>query len=226
MGDIRIGGQFHHLRIHHNKFDVIGIRLINNTHDQRIDTHRFTRAGRPCHEHMGHFGNICDNSLAANVLSHSKGQIGLGALKFPALQQFTKSHHIPFGIRHLDAHCRLAGDRRLDPYIRSRQAQLDIIRKSGDAADFYSLLRHQLIPGDARSAAHISHLHLDAKTFQCSLKFGCCIDQVLIAETFIPRLGLGEKIQRRNYIRIFLLEFWFLDLFLDLLNLRLMILHF
>ena len=115
---------------------------------------------------MGHLGNIRDHHLAGNVLSHRKRKIGREVLKFFAFQKITQGNHGVFFIRHLNPNCRFSGDRRLNPDIRCRQVQFNIIRKPYNLADFNPLLRLQFKPGNRRPLADIRDHHPDAKSLQ------------------------------------------------------------
>jgi len=50
MRNAVIDTQFHDLRIHHDQLHIIRMRLVQNTHDQRIDTYRLSGSCRSCHK--------------------------------------------------------------------------------------------------------------------------------------------------------------------------------
>ena len=79
MGDTVVYAQLYNLGIHHDKFNVIGVCFINDTHNQSIDADGFTGARSACDQQMRHLCNVRHHNLAADVLSHRKSQTGFMA---------------------------------------------------------------------------------------------------------------------------------------------------
>ena len=85
MRNAVIDTQFHDLRIHHDQFHIIRMRLVQNTHDQRINAYGLTGTGSSGDQHMRHLGNIRHHSLACDILTYGKCNIGIKLLKLFAL---------------------------------------------------------------------------------------------------------------------------------------------
>ena len=171
MGDAVVDAELHHLGVHHDQLHVLRFGLEDNTHDQRVDTHGFTGAGGARDQKVGHLADVRHHHLAADVLTHRKGQTGLVVLEIVGLQQFPQINHVVFLVRHLDAHGGFAGDGGLDADVRGCQVQLDVVGQTHDLADLHALLRQQLVAGHRRSAADIGHGHAHAEVAQGLLQF-------------------------------------------------------
>ena len=70
--DTVINTQFHNLRINHNQLDLFGVRLVEDAHDDRVDTYGFTGTRRTGNQKMRHLGNIRHRHLSADVLSDTE----------------------------------------------------------------------------------------------------------------------------------------------------------
>ena len=216
MGDSVIYTEFHHLGVHHNHLHVLWFGLEDNTHNQGVDAYRLTGASGACNKQMGHLSYVRHHHLPADILAHSKGQTGLVVFKSLRLQQIPQVHHIILFVRHLDSHCRLAGDGCFYTDVRSSQAQLDIIGQSHYLADLHALFRQKLIPGHGRAAADVSDRHAHPEIVQGLLQlYGSGL-------VLIPREGsgiLGPLLkQGGGREHVFLLDRLFL--FLDFLGHR------
>ena len=80
MRNAVIHTQFYNLRVYHDQFYIIRMCLVQNTHDQSINTYGFTGTGSSGDQHMGHLGNIRYYRLASNILTYGKSYVGI---KFP-----------------------------------------------------------------------------------------------------------------------------------------------
>ncbi len=72
MRDSVIDTQFHHLGVDHDKLHLIRLRLIQDTHDQCIDTHRFTGTCSAGNQYVRHLADIRHYRLPADILAHRK----------------------------------------------------------------------------------------------------------------------------------------------------------
>ena len=66
--------QLYHLWIHHDQLHLIWLRLIENTHDQSIDTHRFPRSCSTGNQQMWHLTYICDNCFPSDIFTDGKSK--------------------------------------------------------------------------------------------------------------------------------------------------------
>lgn len=70
--DAVIDTQFHNLRINHNQLDLFGVRLVEDAHDNRVDTYGLTGTRRTGNQKMRHLGNVRHRHLSADVLSDAE----------------------------------------------------------------------------------------------------------------------------------------------------------
>ena len=214
MGDSVVDAQLYHLGVYHNQLHIGRIRLVNNTHDQCIDTDGLTGAGSACNQKMRHLCNIRNNHLTADILSHRKSQTGFVAAEGFGFKKFTQINNVVFLIRHLNPHCGFSGNRSLDPDICRCKTQLDIISQRNDLADLYALFRKEFITGNRRTAADIRHSNAYTEIMKGLLKLDRCGLKFIFRKSGIMH-RLFQQIRRREYIFLF-----FLYLFMDLLSHR------
>ena len=155
MRDPVINRKLHHLGVDHDQLHILRRGSVDQAHDHGVDAHGLTGAGLAGDQKMGHFCQIRHHRLAADVLSHGKGQAGGVLPDLRALQKLPQIHNAVDLIGDLDAHSRLSGDGSLDPDVGGRQVELDIVGQGLDLADLHSLLRMELIPGHSGPAADI-----------------------------------------------------------------------
>ena len=82
MWDSIVNTKFYYLRVNHKKLDLIRIRLVQNTHNDRIDTDGFTGPGRTGDQKMRHLGNIRHLRSSRYVFTDCKADLRLGFFKF------------------------------------------------------------------------------------------------------------------------------------------------
>ncbi len=196
-----IDTQLHHLRIYHDHLDVFRLRLIQNTHNDCIDTDRLTGTGSSRDQHMGHFGDIRHHDLAADVFTHRKSEVGGELPELFGLHQFPERHCRILLVRYFYADGRFARYRRLDADIRSGQIQLDIVGQTDDLADLDSLLRLHLVAGDRRPLTDVRDGDLDAECSQRLLQMHGRLLQLSGRISAVVVLCLGQKLVGGELIR-------------------------
>ena len=87
MRNASIGLELNLFGVNKNELNVARTCLIENTHNNTVDTYGFTRTGSTCNKHMGHLSDIEINGITANVLTESRGQ---NALLFGKLGSINK----------------------------------------------------------------------------------------------------------------------------------------
>ena len=117
MGNAVICTQLYHLRIDHDKLHLIRRRLIQKTHDQRVDTDRFTGTGSSGNQKMGHLGNIRHHDFTCNIFAHRKGQFRLMALEFLGGNQLPERYDGILRIGNLNTHGCFSRNRRFNSHI-------------------------------------------------------------------------------------------------------------
>ena len=67
MGQVVVHREFDHLRIHHQKPEMLGGVFVDQAADDRVDGHRLAGARGPRDQQVGHLGQIGDHRLALEV---------------------------------------------------------------------------------------------------------------------------------------------------------------
>ena len=156
MGHSVVARQFHALGINHDQFQVVGRVQQQQPGDDAVHAHRFTGAGGPGDEQMGHGRQIGGDGLAGHILPQTNGQ---GRL-FGDFVEVFRFHHVTQGderfgrVGHFDAHVAFAGNRRLDADGTGLQRQGQVVGQPGDFADF---------DFGAFPAAHVQVVGFDAE---------------------------------------------------------------
>ena len=170
MRDSVVNAEFYYLGVNHNEFNIIGMSLVKNTHNDSVDTHGFTGTCSSRNQHMGHFCNVCYYHLSGYILSHCKGNIGRKIPKLLALQKISQCHGRIFLIGNLNTNCSFSRNRCFYSNVGRRQIQLDIIRKAHNFGHLYTLLRLQLITGNTGALTNICNCYLDTEGIQSLLE--------------------------------------------------------
>ena len=76
MRDTIIYTELYDLRVYHDKLDILRICLVDDAHDDGIDTDRLTGACSTRDQKMRHLGDIGHHNLTADILADCKGQTG------------------------------------------------------------------------------------------------------------------------------------------------------
>ena len=117
MRDSIVYTEFYYFRVDHDQLDILRICLIENTHNDRIDTYRLSGSGCSRDQKVWHLGNICYDHLACNIFSCGKCDIGRMFFKFFRFDQLTKCYGYILFVRYFDTNRRFSGDRCLDTDI-------------------------------------------------------------------------------------------------------------
>ena len=64
--------ELNHFRVNKNQFHLFRVCLVDNTHNQCIDTHGFTGSCRAGDKEVRHLCNVSHNHFSGNVFSHCK----------------------------------------------------------------------------------------------------------------------------------------------------------
>ena len=163
MRDPVVDTQLDHLGVDHDHLDFVGRSLVEDAHDDRVDTDGFTGSGRARDQEVGHLGDIRDHRVAAYVFTDRKSETALGASEFLCLQNIPQIDDRGVLVGHFDADGGLSGDRSLNSDVDGGQRQLDVVGQIHDPADLDALLRLHLISRDRGALADIRHRHVDAE---------------------------------------------------------------
>ena len=170
MRDPVVDVKLHDLGIDHDQLHFVGRRLVQNAHDDRVDADRLAGTRRAGDEQVRHPGDIRHDCLAAQISADGKRELALGIPEFLGFQDIPQGDDGGVPVGHFDPDGGFPGDRRLDPDIDRRQAELDVIGKAYDLAHLDALFGLKLISCDGRSLADIGDRNIDAECPERLLK--------------------------------------------------------
>ncbi len=153
MRDSIIYGKFQHLGVDHDQAALIRCQLVKQRQDHGVDRHGFARTGGSCDQQMGHFGEVGDHAVAANILTKRQRQRMRAVAKIARGENFTQDNFFAFVVWQLDTdHC-AAGHGR-NPRRERRHRPGDIISQTDNPACLQAGCRFQFIHGDNGTGAH------------------------------------------------------------------------
>ena len=132
---------------------------------------------------MRHFSYICNDTVTCNIPSERNGELAFGTIKFHRIDDFTHGNYVGLLVRHLDAH---AGGGKI---------QGEIVRKTGDPADFDACRWLQFISRDRRTTADIQNTHLHAKAFERLYKK---LSVSVLLSAYVHVSGSARRTQKPN----------------------------
>ena len=105
MRDAAVNTKFDHLRVDHDKFNLVRPGLVQETEDQRVHADRFAGTGGSRNQHVRQLCDIAHDALAAYILADGKGQTRFCRLKAGRLQNGAQIDRADDLVRHLNADC-------------------------------------------------------------------------------------------------------------------------
>ncbi len=166
MGNAVIGGQLHHLRVHHDKAHVLRAGFIQQADDQGVGADGFAGAGGAGNQHVGQPGDVAHNVLVADVSPHREGHGGAVLQEGAGLDHIPDQHRGNRLVGHLDAHHGDLVRNRRDPDAACPQGQSDVVRQIGHLVQLHALLQRKFVPGNGWSADHVPRRGVHAEAAQ------------------------------------------------------------
>ena len=163
VGDAVIGGQLHHLGVHHDEPNFLRSGFIQQAHNKGVGANRLAGAGGAGNKYMGELGDVSDDAVAADVLAHGESHGGLVPGKLTGFNDIPDAHRGHGTVGHLNAHGRYLARHRSHTHAAYTQSQRDVIGKIGDLGELHALRLRELIPGDAGTANHLPGLRIHAE---------------------------------------------------------------
>src|SRR5450830_543271 len=161
-----VDGHFQHLRIDQYQTHIIGVRLVEQRQNGRVNTHRFTGTSGTGHQQVGHLGQVGYHRLAGNILAQRNRQAGHAIVVDLGAQDFRQAHDLALGVWQLQSHVILAGYSFHYAYRRQRQGTGQVARQSHDLATLYAGRRFNFITRDHRAGVSGHYLGIHAKVRQ------------------------------------------------------------
>ncbi len=119
--------QLHALGVHHDEPQRFSSILIQQAHDNGIDTHSFSRARCPCDQEMRHARQIRDPDFATDVFSQSEHHVMRAARKFCAFEQLFAGDERGLLVWHFNPDQRFSGNWRFNADGMRGQGQCQIV---------------------------------------------------------------------------------------------------
>ncbi len=162
-----VDGEFQHFRVDHDDPHVLGRRGVEEGKDHGVDGNRFPRAGRACHQQVGHAGQVGHHRRAGDVLAQGHGKLHLAAMELFRGEYLPEGNHFPLAVRYLDPHDSLAGDGGNDADRKRLERHGEVIGKAGDAVDLDAGAGRVFEHGDDRAGAYLHHfaIHIEIQQF-------------------------------------------------------------
>ena len=197
--DAVVDPQLHHLRVDHDKADLIGAGLVQQAQDQGVHAHGFTGAGGTGNKHVGQLCDVAHDAVAADVLADGKAELGLGILELGRFDDIPQIHGTHQFVGNLDAHGGdLVRDRR-NAHIHNTKSQGQVPRQVGDAGELHALLQFNVIAGDGRSVGHAHNGGVDAKAGQRALE-ALRVELDLVPGVHSPAHAAAQQLHRRELV--------------------------
>ncbi len=162
---------------------------------QQRDQHRvheagLARSGRTGDQQVGRLGQVRGDEPALDVLAepdHQRVVVGPG---IGVGHHVAEPDHLPIGVRHLDAHRRLARDRGKQPDVVGGRGIGDVAGQRGDLLDLDARAEFDLVAGDRRSSGEAGDGRVDGELVQHA---GDPSDHLLVGRR--PGLRRGAELQ-------------------------------
>ncbi|EXI75159.1 MAG: hypothetical protein AW07_01394 [Candidatus Accumulibacter sp. SK-11] len=167
--DALVDRQFEHLRVDQNQPYLVGLRLVEQRQDHRVDAHRLARAGRSGDQQVRHFRQIDDQRLAADVLAERHRQRRVHVAVFLAGDDLQQADRLPLRVREFERHRRLAGYRLDHAHRDQGQRARQVLGQIEDLGALDAHRRFDFVARDDRPRVGSSHRDLDAEVGKLAL---------------------------------------------------------
>ena len=140
MRDAVVHGQLDHFRIDHDHAYLVRTSLVENTHDDRVDTDRFTGACGAGNQKVRHLVDVCHDDAARDVTADREADLRGRRAEFLGVDQLLEVDGLVLRVGHLDTDRGFAGNRRLDADLRCGKIELDVVHAAQDLVDAHALV--------------------------------------------------------------------------------------
>ena len=171
-----INRKFYNLGIDHDEFYLFRLRVIEDTHDNGVNTNRLTGTGCTGYQKVRHLCNIRDNNLSTDILTNCKSNSGFCSSKFIRFYKISECNHLCFLIGDFDTDDITTRNRCFNSNICSCQVHLNIICQIHDTGNLHTNRRFEFISGYCRTI-HIRDITVngDTEIVQCVLQAFCSL---------------------------------------------------
>ena len=103
MRDPVVDAELDHLRVDHDKLDLIRPRLVEKREDQGVHADGLAGTGGTGDKHVRELRDVADDALAADVLADGEAELRFGGGKFRRVDDIAQADGAYDFIRHLNA---------------------------------------------------------------------------------------------------------------------------
>ena len=202
--------EFDHFRIYEYELYLLGLCVVEYTHNDRACADRLTGTGRSGDDNVRHFCDVTEDNVSGDVLADRKGQLAAGIPEFGRGEYLAESYHILVLVRHFYSDNRFSGHRRFNSYALRCEIEGNVVLKSLYLRDLYARTGLYLVTGYGRTAEDVLDADLDSEALE-----GVYDDLRLFAHfrSSLRTVGLYHRsckqVERRQNVYLFL----FLGLF-------------
>ena len=169
MRDALVDRHLQHLRVDHQQAHVARLGLVQQRQDHRVDAHRLACARGARHQAVRHLREVGHHRRADDVLAEAHGELRRGVVVDLRAEDLRQADHLPLGVRQLERHRRLAGDRLDHADAHQAQRARQVLREVDDLRALHAGGRLDLVARDDRAGRGGHHAHLDAEVLQLLL---------------------------------------------------------
>ncbi len=199
-------GQLHPFRVNHDEFNLVGRSPEKDRGNKRVDTDRFSGAGRAGDQNVGHFADIGDNSLAGNIQPQRNGKFGLVSTHFRRGKHPAQGDKLRYPVRNFHTNQRAAGNGGFNSNLASRgsQSKSEVIAQSRNFGEFSPQGNFQSVLGHRRTGVDLHDLGRNAKRLKGFFnRVGVVIDIAPVSFTadFFRKQGKRRKAPNLAFCR-------------------------
>ena len=166
MRNALVRSQLDALRVDQHHAHLIWGGTHQNAGDQGVHAPAFARPGGPCHQHMGHFGQVCADISALDVLTQPHHHGVVVAAGRGRAEHVTEADHLAVGVGDLDADRRLPRDRREDADVGTRDRVRNVLAQSRDSFDLDAWAELDLVTRHGWPAHEARDLRIDLELLE------------------------------------------------------------
>ena len=156
-----------HLRVDHHKLQLRWMLLVEQGHDDRIESHRLSLSRSTRHEEVGYLSEVKEQDIIRDRATECHRELHLRLPIDRGGKHTPHADDLGSLIGHLHTNGPLTGDRRNDTNTERRETHRYIVLQTPDAGDMDPCCRDDLIERDRRTDRGGDLIDLDPEALEC-----------------------------------------------------------